>query len=1070
MNQPQGSVTFSNLVIRASAGTGKTFQLSNRFLALLRARVPCDRILATTFTRKAAGEILDRLISRLAEAAEDDEKLAGLGRSTGDRPISRDACLRLLEHTMQSLHRLRVSTLDSFFSQVARSFGLELGLPPGWQIVEEIVDARLRSRAIEAVLAGGDSAKLRTLVNLLTKGEATRSVSQLIRDAVDGLYGLLLETDEAAWRKVPRDKPLDEPELAATLEALRTAELPGGALRKARDEDYDRAVQGQWEEWLKKGLAAKVAQGKPEYLRKPIPGDVVALYERLIGHVKADLVGRVALQTQATFELLQLFHTEYQRLKRSHRSLRFEDVTRQLAAIGTSVDLASLAYRLDSRIDHLLLDEFQDTSPQQWRVIRPLAERLAEVDVDGSFFCVGDVKQAIYGWRGGVAEIFDALDRQLENLQEDRLNVSYRSAQPIIDAVNQVFTRITEHPNLGRSENAVRRWCDRFEPQQTARAALAGYVQLASAPRAGEGQNQQEVTIRFAAEKIAEIVRQAPGHSVGVLVRKNETLAKLIYELRNLHVAASEEGGNPLTDSAAVMTVLSLLRMADHPGDTVARFHLAHSPLGRVIGLADHRDDAAARTAAQQVRQRLLREGYGASIYAWTESLAAHCNRRELSRLQQLVELAYAYDVTATLRTDDFVRYVESTRVADPTAADVRVMTIHQAKGLQFNIVVLPELDADLVGQNAAVVIDRPDVTGCVACVCRYANASIQQLMPPSLQKMFDQATDRAVTESLCVLYVAMTRAIHALHAVISPSSPSEKTLPRTFAGLLRVTLRDAGPAPPETILYEHGDGQWYRHPGRVTAAEPARVPPSAGEPAEGVVVQLAPATGTRRRGWERARPSGLEGGSRVPLGQVLTASRSRATLRGELIHAWLERVGWLEDDRPDPETLRRVAQEVLAGVADSELDIELELVRFAEFLDSPPAARMLRRERYRDLSQCGFASAVAVQLANTPFQPTVHPERGFAIRDGDQLLTGFIDRLVLLKADDRVAAAEVIDYKTDAISAGDAAKLAQRVAFYAPQLRAYRRAVAHVAALPEERIAATLFFVETGDAVSVEE
>jgi hypothetical protein len=109
--------------------------------------------------------------------------------------------------------------------------------------------------------------------------------------------------------------------------------------------------------------------------------------------------------------------------------------------------------------------------------------------------------------------------------------------------------------------------------------------------------------------------------------------------------------------------------------------------------------------------------------------------------------------------------------------ADVRVMTVHQAKGLEFDLVVLPELECDLVGQPDAFVIDRPDVVGPIRRVCRYANQMIQDLMPPDVQQMFAEATDREVTESLCVLYVALTRAAHALHMIIPPSKPNEKDL-----------------------------------------------------------------------------------------------------------------------------------------------------------------------------------------------------------------------------------------------------------------------------------------------------
>jgi ATP-dependent exoDNAse (exonuclease V) beta subunit len=982
---------------------------------------------------------------------------------------------------------LRVSTLDSLFAQIARSFGLELGFPFGWQIVEELFDVRLRSRAIDAVLTSGDAAKLRTLVHLLTKGEASRSISQLIREAVNEMYDLFQETTRDAWGKIPRFPPLDAAELAAVLQELQLADAPDKRMTRARDEDLARAQQGDWSEFLTKGLAAKVAQGDPNYYKKPIPDSLVAVYRRLIEHVQAELVGRVASQTEATYELLEMFHTEYQRLKTSYRALRFEDVTRRLAGVGQNIDLGGLSFRLDARIDHLLLDEFQDTSPQQWQVLQPWAQRVTQTAGGTSFFCVGDVKQAIYGWRGGVAEIFDAIDRQLAGLTPQSLNVSFRSSPPVIEAVNRVFARLPEHPNLGRAETGVRRWSQRFEPHDTQRRTLPGYVELAAAPAAAEGQRQGEVTLHFAAERIAQLVAQAPGRSVGVLMRRNDGVARVIYELRRLDVFASEEGGNSLSDSAAVTVVLSALRLADHPGDTVARFHLVNSPLASAFELTDHRDDAAAQRVSFQVRQALMQDGYGATTQAWTRRLAPHCSRRDRSRLEQLVEKAYAYDPTATLRTSDFVAHIESTRVPDPIAADVRVMTIHQAKGLQFDIVFLPELEGHLIGQNEAVVTHRPEVTASVDCVCRYAGAEIQQLLPAAFRQMFEAATDRAVTESLCVLYVALTRAIHAWYAIIPPSTASERNLPCTQAGLLRAALADGARAEPATVLYAHGDPEWYRAGGpphrtggqsmkddtpAVAGTEQAEIPPAARaaeSAAAPIVVRLAPLAGGRRRGWERTRPSGLEGGTTVSLQHLLAPSRSAAFARGQLIHAWLEQVQWIEDGLPDADRLAAVARDLLAAESAAGMDLAAELVRFRSRLTSPPVADVLSRRRYEDLSGVGFSGPVLRQLGARRLRPLAQNERGFAIRDGAQLLTGFIDRLVLLEDDGQVVAAEIIDFKTDLFDAQDPQQRTDKVAFYAPQLRAYQRAVSQMTHCPPERIVATLLFVEAGIVATVE-
>ena len=134
----------SDIVIRASAGTGKTYQLTNRFVRLLASGVAPEAILAATFTRKAAGEILERILLTLAHAASDVNKCLKLAAAI-DRPqLNRLQCRDLLVRVTSRLHRLQIGTIDSFFARLASSFSLELGLPPGWRIIDDIELKRLR--------------------------------------------------------------------------------------------------------------------------------------------------------------------------------------------------------------------------------------------------------------------------------------------------------------------------------------------------------------------------------------------------------------------------------------------------------------------------------------------------------------------------------------------------------------------------------------------------------------------------------------------------------------------------------------------------------------------------------------------------------------------------------------------------------------------------------------------------------------------------------------------------------------------------------------------------------------
>jgi ATP-dependent exoDNAse (exonuclease V) beta subunit len=1064
MNQNR---VFPHVVIRASAGTGKTYQLAARFIGLLAAGARPEEILATTFTRKAAGEILDRVLFWLAQAAADESERRKLVEAVGDPSLTRDKCRELLMATVRRLHAVRVGTLDSYFLQVAVSFGQELGLPPGWSICDEQVDGLLRDEAIELLLSRGKLADLLTLVHSLTKGAAARSVSRLVRDTVTSLFELYRETTPEAWQQIAVCKGCEAAELDETLEAIAALVISDKRMETARGEDVERFRSGNWEAFIEKGLASKVLSGEGVYYKKPLPPELTTLYDRLLKHVESILVGQVARQTEATRDLLVRFVEHYHGLQLEERALRFADVTFRLAEDGARMELERLAFRLDGGVRHLLLDEFQDTSPAQWRVLRPLAETVTK-RAGGSFFCVGDAKQAIYGWRGGVAEIFDALDGQLKGLEARELATSHRSAQPVIDAVNAVFQKLAKHQNLDKLDEPVQRWQQAFPEHSTARTELPGHVTLTVAPQASDDEDQTLVLFQHAADKVRELLLAAPRTSIGILVRTNTAVARLIYELKTRGVPASEEGGNPLVDSPAVELVLSLLKIGDHPGDSVARFHLAKSPLAQALELSDYRDDAGAARLSQKVRRELLDDGYGPTIFRYAKLLAPHCDERDQSRLQQLVELAYEYQPSSTLRTSDFLRLVATRRIADPQAADVRVMTIHQAKGLQFDAVFLPELEARLVGQPERFVAGRPGPTEPVNIVCRLADKTVRQFFPPRLQKLFDDDMCLEVSESLCVLYVAMTRAVHALYMIIAPAKPTERSLPKTFAGLLRATIGGGKPAVAGALLYEHGEAGWFktrRHGDKGTRGQETgdkdgtRSVPTTD-------VRLAPAAAKRERSWERVSPSGLEGGVRVVGATILAPSSPQAMGMGTLFHAWLAEIAWLEDGLPSDEALTAVAARLRAESGASADQIAEHIARFRQQLAARPIAEVLSRKFYESPANLGLKlKSWPAGLAG----PTVSRERAFAIRQEDSLLSGSIDRLVVIKSGAKPIAADVIDFKTDAIEAGDKKALADRFDFYRPQMEAYRVAAARLLSLEAGQIGARVVFLSAGRVIATE-
>lgn len=1053
-------------ILRASAGTGKTYQLTNEYLRLLLSGVPCESILACTFTRKAAGEILERILLRLSQAVLQETQRQELARALGLN-LTTPQLERTFADVVAHLHRVRIMTLDAFFAQLARAAALEVGLPLGWTIIDDSLDQLLRRQALSALLTRDDSQYVERLVVLLHQEQSPRSVAGSLQLLVDNLYHIYRETTPEAWQLPSVGQRLSQDSLQKIRERLAEYDFADNRFNRARDANLRHLQSEQWEDFVSSGLAAKILSGETTYYRKPIPDDVLSMYEKLLRHAQAVITDRWNAQTRATYELLRRFDEHYRRLKDEAHAVLFDDVTYALTESLPGDAMSYLPFRLDGGVDYVLVDEFQDTSPPQWRVIEPFADHAVQKPTGGAFWCVGDVKQAIYAWRGGRADIFDEVAGRWENLTADSLTKSYRSSPVIIETVNQLFHQLKkisqevwqEYDFPDAMYEAISQWTRGFETHSTAREGLPGYFKLevAEAVEQQESSVQEEdedVTTRAtpAQERAADVVahwyREAPGRSIAVLTRTNQALATMIYLLRKRGIPASEEGGNPVTDSVPVTTVLSLLRMADNPGDLPSRYHVAKSPLGESLNYVDWRNDEEALRLAERVRRQLVQVGYGGYLQQLVGPVLPHVSERDASRLQQLVEFGYRYPMQSSLRPREFVDWVAQQRAADPRDVHVRVTTIHQAKGLEFDIVVLPELHFEITGRPPPCVVHRPAPGQPIDRVCIYRRQALHALLPEEYQQMFAQNVRERTNEALCLLYVAMTRAVHVLHIVAQPTK-SEK-IPRSPLGLLQIALNEGKPLTAGTTVMEMGDPEWFR-----------QVPVRATQPT------VRPRPSIQFRHTSRAivytTPSALERGAQATVRELVALENTRERVRGRVLHALFEQVGWWEDFTWDEETLRAIACRALSGAAASLSQDEL-LNEFRRALFDEGIQAALSQRRYEDTPWTDTALRGKETLSWR-----VYTERPILAQRGEQLLHGVMDRLVLGSAGSQVVAAEVIDFKTDRCRPDDSSRLRMLVDIYRPQLVSYRDAVSSMYSLAPEAIRMTLIFVDALKVVEVQ-
>jgi ATP-dependent exoDNAse (exonuclease V) beta subunit len=1057
------------LIIRASAGTGKTFQLTNRYLRQLHAGAGSDEILATTFTRKAAGEILERVMQRLALAASSDENADDLAGHLNASDFHRERALELLTEFTRSLHRVNICTLDALFLRVASSMSLELGLMPGWDIIEQSEDAILRDRAIDAMIQASKGDDIVNLTRLLAKGELRQTVAWAIREAVSTVHELAQETSPAAWDWFPPIRRMPDEEFEALLDIF--PDVPVGNAAKAHVTAVERASNEAWDLFLGSGAAPKIIFEDSIFNRKQLPDECVEAYRQMFERAAVHYYDNVTTYTKATRRLADRFEKTYAETKRKARGLMFGDVPRLLVKSLSDSESRRVAYRMNSNVCHVLLDEFQDTSLVQWHAIRALVlgkqgSRLK------SFFCVGDTKQAIYGWRGGVAEIFDAVPDEIPDLEEAPLNESRRSWPAVIETVNILFNTLPTLNDLEDYEEPVRMWSERFSDHETAFAAEPEALQRSYARLMVSDDPEPENKKKDAAEKtrhhnefvadeIARLSRQSPDATIGVLTRTNGGASRLAFELRKRGIAASEEGGSAIADSAAVLAMLSLLHLVDHPGDTACRFHIANSPLGAVIGLTDHASDFQAIHTATSIRRRLSEQGYGETLYQLTERILDECSMRDVVRLRQVIEMGWKFDADPSPRTREFIAMIESERVEAPTEDRVRVMTIHKSKGLEFDIVVLPELNSQPMFQRVAWAAD--DMTEAPDRVCMHVKRVAQEILPPEFRDVFKQTTNRDVIESLCLLYVALTRAAHAIHMIIQPDGDLKRKRRNgqkwysKYSGLLQATLATTAVAEPGSTLFERGNSNWFDVDQKYRSAEPAEEPKPRARPASGL--NLAPMTDGRKRGLQRSAPS-VHRVKAVPVERLFTSGSTAARSRGSAVHRWFEQIAWLDDGVPSDDHFMNS----LDDPAFAELDLDKLLASFKDVLESRSVSQALSRDGY--LTSRVFKAAWRRKLEAGELQLEIQNERDFAIIRRGEMVSGSIDRLVLLRGPEGVVAGDIIDFKTDQATTQKQLKKLRSV--YAEQLGVYREAVAQMFGLDQKDVSARLLMTEAGVVMDV--
>jgi ATP-dependent helicase/nuclease subunit A len=1056
----------ANTWLAANAGSGKTRVLTDRVARLLLQGVEPQRVLCLTYTKAAASEMQNRLFRRLGEwAMKPDDALRKALLELGETELSAPRLARarqLFARAIETPGGLRIQTIHSFCASLLRRFPLEAGVAPGFTEMDDRSAKLLRAEILEEMADTLAPDAVRGLTTVHSGEDFTQFVDQIARHRAS----LDPALDEAGvWRLFGLAHPLpsdhfwktafrgDENDLLAQVVPVLMAATPTmqdlGHLLSGIDA---RLPRPDVLALLYDSLLLK-KDGQPKYSKVPTPNarkalgpaeqEFDAFMQRVANAHEAELALTAARKTLALHRFAAAFLPIYDARKAARGQLDFDDLIGRARALLTDPSLAAwVLYRLDGGIDHILVDEAQDTSPDQWRLIESLAAELTAGEGanprERTLFVVGDKKQSIYSFQGADVAAFDRMQgyfsAQLAGgnpLVPRSLHHSFRSSLAILDVVDRTFPDPLNAALGGGSKHVA------FHE------GLAGRVDLWPVEEKVDGddpgpwyepvdtphpEDPQVALARRIAGWIHDTVTsgvqipqagkdrpsQRPVHygDFLILVQRRSGLFHQIIracKAKNLPIAGADR--LKLGGELAVKDLAALLAFLDTPEDDLSLAAVLRSPLcgwseNDLFALANPRkgylwEALRSHPGHEETRAFLTDMRDEADFlrpYDLIERvLTRHDGRRKLldrlgpeaeDGIDELLGQALTYETAEVpsltgflvwMQTDD----VEVKRQLDGEGSRIRVMTVHGAKGLEAEIVILPDT-CDRRPQEKDELYRLPEGP---------AVWKVSQPESPALIAAERAARKaRAAAENLRLLYVAMTRARCWLVTAAAGTVKQEDCWYSLIAkGVEAAHAVDAGDG-----IRRHSFGDWPMPATRV-------VPSATGVALPDWLTHPAPAPLPAPK---VLSPSDL-GGSKALPGEA-AHDTDAAMRRGTALHLLLERLP----------TLPRADWPLHAAGLIAEATLLPELLAEAQgVLDDPALARL--------------------------FTPDTLAEVGITGDRNGLRLTGSIDRLVV--GADHVL---VVDYKSNALVPSTPAEVPEGIL---RQLGAYAHVLGQV--YPAHRI-----------------
>ena len=691
------------LALKASAGSGKTFALTVRYITLLLLGAKPNEILTLTFTNKAANEMSERIYKTLLTLGDDEAYLSAIVEQSS---LTKQDILGKKSFLVKSFSNatLSIFTIDKFINKILREFCGYIGISDDFEIKVDDIEA-LSMKFLQSL----NATQFETLIDFSHyEKKKFNSIFELFKNLLEKNETVNILNIDAKLIDLQKQNVL---EFAFKIkeQILNCSGASASAIKAVDFETFDELFGRTW---LEKDTLADYS-----YFKKCANETIESFFSNVKDEIAIYYKLRAGYSLSKLFELYLMFKDFKFTFNKNKNYLEFNDISNLVyELLSTKIDKDFLYFRLDSSFSHILMDEFQDTSLLQYKILEPLIKEILAGDQTKfkTFFYVGDTKQSIYRFRGGKRELFDYVANTNKLLEVEVLNTNYRSCENIISYVNSLFLNI---PNY-----------EYFEQESVTKG---GYIEVIVDEKLEEDDKYENI-----ASKIAQLLKDGVNsNDIAILTYTNDDVLNLYYYLKQKFpsLKISTEMTSKLINQQNVKAVINAIKYLYFKEEIYKENlnALIGKPILNELDLAIELEEKSIQEVIKELASKL--KIIDENIIKLIEVSSVFSN---------IVDFVYEID-----KLDSNMENSES--------VGLQILTIFKSKGLEFNtVIMLDRIKRKNVDKSSLLFeYESVQLKNIFYKIKGYENYN------KDYEKALSKEKALSIEDEINILYVALTRA-----------------------------------------------------------------------------------------------------------------------------------------------------------------------------------------------------------------------------------------------------------------------------------------------------------------------